>query len=390
MVIHEYQAKELFAINNIEVPKGYVAYTAAEAVEKAELLGSFPVVVKSQIHAGGRGKAGGVKLAFSTKEVEEHANGMLGNKLITKQTGPEGKTVNTLYIEQGVDIKKEIYLSILLDRSKEKAVIVASSEGGMDIEEVSEKNPDKIIKVDIDPLVGIQAFNIRELIFRLGIDYLPQKEFSKFITKLYNAFINLECMMVEINPLIITGDNKIMALDAKVDTDSNALIRHPKISAYRDESENHPLENIAFEHGINYINVDDNGNIGSMVNGAGLAMATMDSIKIAGGQPANFLDVGGGANAEMIAEGLKIITQNRNVKSVFINIFGGILRCDILAEGVIKAAKSINIEIPLVVRLKGTNAEEGRKMFNDSDLNIISVEGMKEGAEKVVFISNNS
>ena len=311
MVIHEYQAKELFAINNIEVPKGYVAYTAAEAVEKAELLGSFPVVVKSQIHAGGRGKAGGVKLAFSTKEVKEHANGMLGNKLITKQTGPEGKTVNTLYIEQGVDIKKEIYLSILLDRSKEKAVIVASSEGGMDIEEVSEKNPDKIIKVDIDPLVGIQAFNIRELIFRLGIDYLPQKEFSKFITKLYNAFINLECMMVEINPLIITGDNKIMALDAKVDTDSNALIRHPKISAYRDESENHPLENIAFEHGINYINVDDNGNIGSMVNGAGLAMATMDSIKIAGGQPANFLDVGGGANAEMIAEGLKIITQNR-------------------------------------------------------------------------------
>ncbi len=386
MQIHEYQAKELFTRFDIPVPKWYVATTVNEAVEKATLHGNYPVVVKAQIHAGGRGKAGGVKLAFSADEVRTISKEMLGATLVTKQTGPEGKKVHKLIIAEGVDIKKEIYLSLLVNRDKSKVTVIASADGGVEIEEVAEKTPEKIITVDTDPNVGLQPHHIRQLLFELNIEELPPKGFTSFMNKFYKMFLETDCMMAEINPLIITEDGIVSALDAKVDIDSNALIRHADILEYRDPNENHPLENIAFEHDINYINIDEYGSIGSMVNGAGLAMATMDSIKIAGGKPANFLDVGGGANSKMIAEGLKIIAGNKNVKGVFINIFGGILQCDTLAHGVIEASKSV--DIPLIVRLKGTNAEEGRRLLRESGLNIVSVDGMKEGAEKAVLISN--
>lgn len=387
MQIHEYQAQTLFAECGVPVSSGKIANTVEEAVAAAKEIGKFPLVVKAQVHAGGRGKGGGVKLVKNLEELKEQAGNILGMTLVTKQTGAEGKYVSTVYITEASDINKELYLSLLLDRENKSITIVASSEGGMDIEEVAEKSPEKIIKVTTNPSLGIRSYHIRNIIEKLNVPELDAKQFYQFMHNLYKSFVQNEMMMAEINPLVIEGNGNLIAVDSKVDIDSNALDRHPNLQELRDPKEEHELENRAFEYGINYINVDDEGTIGSMVNGAGLAMATMDSIKLAGGQPANFLDVGGSANAEMIAEGLKIIVQNKNVKSIFINIFGGILRCDVLAEGIVQATTSSKIEVPLVVRLKGTNAAEGKKILDESGLNIIGVEGIKEGAEKVVSIS---
>jgi succinyl-CoA synthetase beta subunit len=389
MQIHEYQAKELFVSRGVHVQYGPIAQTVDQAIEAAQKINKYPLIIKAQVHAGGRGKGGGVKLAKNLEEVKKYASDIIGMTLVTKQTGDEGKFVSKIMVAEAADIEKEIYLSLLLDRTNSCITIIASSEGGMDIEEVAEKMPDKIIKVKVDLMIGLKAYHKKRVFLGINEPDLDEKEFNDFLTQTYKLFVDNDMTMVEINPLVIQSDKKLIGVDAKVDIDNNALIRQPELKAMRDPLEEHELENLAFEHGINYINVDDNGTIGSMVNGAGLAMATMDSIKLAGGEPANFLDVGGGASAQMIEEGLKIIVKNKNVKAIFINIFGGILRCDILAEGLINATTNSHIDVPLVVRLKGTNAELGKKMLDDSGLNIISVDGMKEGAEKVVSISKS-
>ncbi len=384
MKIHEYQAKELFRKYDIPVPGGAVARTAEEAREAALSLGGFPVVVKAQIHAGGRGKGGGVRLAGSADEVIEAAGGIIGMTLVTHQTGPEGRRVRKVLVEQGLDIARELYLSIIPDRATAKIVIMASEAGGMDIEEVAEKTPEKIIKVYVDPLLGIQSHHCREAAFGLNLSPAAMKPFVRMLGALYRLFVDYDCSLVEINPLVITGDEQVVALDAKVNFDDNALFRHKDIQAFRDLDEEDPMEVEASKYNLNYIKLD--GNVGNMVNGAGLAMATMDIIKLAGAEPANFLDVGGGASAEMVENGFRIILSDKNVKGILINIFGGILRCDVLAEGVVQAARKADIQVPVVVRMEGTNVEEGRRILAESGLSLISAEDLKDAAQKVAEI----
>jgi succinyl-CoA synthetase beta subunit len=381
MKIHEYQAKDLFRKYDIPVPEGRAAFSADEAQKIAKDLGQFPVVVKAQIHAGGRGKGGGVKLAGSPEEAKKIAGDIIGMNLVTHQTGPEGRIVRKVLVEQGLDIAKELYLSIIPDRSTAKVVIMASEAGGMDIEEVAAATPEKIIKVYIDPLMGIQPYHCRQAAFGLNLAPAVMKPFVSMLGKLYRLFIEDDCSLVEINPLVITAKETVIALDAKIDFDDNALYRHKDILEYRDPDEEDPLEVEASRFNLNYIKLD--GNVGNMVNGAGLAMATMDIIKLAGAQPANFLDVGGGASAEMVENAFRIMLGDENVKGVLINIFGGILRCDVLANGVVSAAKKTGINVPVVVRMEGTNVKEGRKILADSGLNLITAADMKDAAEKI-------
>ncbi|MGB2929911.1 MAG: ADP-forming succinate--CoA ligase subunit beta [Desulfobacterales bacterium] len=381
MKIHEYQAKELFKKYNIPIPDGGVAFNSDEAKQVAENLGQFPVVVKAQIHAGGRGKGGGVKLAGSMDEVTGIAGEIIGMNLVTHQTGPDGKRVKKVLVEQGLNIAKELYLSIIPDRATAKIVIMASEAGGMDIEEVAAETPEKIIKVFIDPLLGIQPFHCREVVFGLNLSSSVMRPFVSMLGSLYRLFMDYDCSLVEINPLVITAEDGVIALDAKVDFDDNALYRHKDIIEYRDIDEEDPLEVEASKFNLNYIKLD--GNIGNMVNGAGLAMATMDIIKLAGAEPANFLDVGGGASAEMVENGFRIMLGDKNVKGILINIFGGILRCDVLAEGVVHAAEKTGINVPVVIRMEGTNVEQGRKILAESGLSLITASDMKDAAQKV-------
>ena len=384
MKIHEYQAKELFNKYSIPVPKGGVAFSTDEALKVAENLGGYPVVVKAQIHAGGRGKGGGVKLAASASDVGTLADEIIGMTLVTHQTGPEGKEVKKVLVEQGLNIEKELYLSIIPDRATAKIVIMASEAGGMDIEEVAEETPEKIIKVFIDPLTGIQAYHCREAAFGLNLPAASMKQFVGMLRNLYRLFVDYDCSLLEINPLVLTAEESVIALDAKINFDSNALFRHKDILEYRDLDEEDPLEIEASKYNLSYINLD--GNVGNMVNGAGLAMATMDIIKLAGAEPANFLDVGGGASAEMVENGFRIILSDPNVKGILINIFGGILRCDVLAEGVVEAASKTGVEVPVVVRMEGTNVEKGREILAQSGLNLITAIDLKDAAQKVADI----
>ncbi len=384
MKIHEYQAKDLFKKYNVPVPAGGVAFTLEEAAGIAGTLGGFPVVVKAQIHAGGRGKGGGVKLSKSLEEVKYSASGILGMNLVTHQTGPEGKLVKKVLVEQGLDIQKELYLGIIPDRASAKIVIMASEAGGMDIEEVAEKSPEKIIKIYVDPLAGIYPYHCRDAAFGLNLPAGAVKEFSVMLKNLYSLFVDYDCSLLEINPLVITAAGAVIALDAKINFDDNALFRHKNILEYRDFDEEEPLEVEASRFNLNYIKMD--GNVGNMVNGAGLAMATMDLIKLAGAEPANFLDVGGGASAEMVENGFRIILGDKNVKGIFINIFGGILRCDVLAEGVVQAAKKTGINVPVVIRMEGTNVEVGRKILSESGLNLITAVDLQDAAQKVAQI----
>jgi succinyl-CoA synthetase beta subunit len=384
MKIHEYQAKQLFQKYGIPIPEGGVAFTSDEAVKVADGLGKFPVVVKAQIHAGGRGKGGGVKLSQSLDEVGSLSGEMIGMNLITHQTGPEGRQVRKILIEQGLDIEKELYLSIIPDRTTAMIVVMASEAGGMDIEQVAEDHPEKITKVFIDPLLGIQGYHCRSVGYGLNLAPEVLKQFNNMLMSLYNLFVDYDCSLLEINPLVITREATIIALDAKINFDDNALFRHKDILEYRDLDEENPLEVEASKYNLNYINLD--GNVGNMVNGAGLAMATMDIIKQAGAEPANFLDVGGGASAEMVENGFRIILSDKNVKGILINIFGGILRCDVLADGVVKAARKAGIAVPVVVRMEGTNVEEGRKILLESGLNLITAMDLKDAAQKVAAL----
>ena len=384
MKIHEYQAKELFAQASIPIPQGHTAASPQEAVQAAEQLGGYPVVLKAQIHAGGRGKGGGVKLAHSREEVEQLAGEMIGMHLVTHQTGPKGQPVKRLLVEQGLSIQQELYLSLIPDRTTEKIVIMASTAGGMDIEEVAEKTPEQIIKVFVDPLLGIQPFHCRKVAFGLDIPAEARKELISLIAGLYRLFVQKDCSLVEINPLVLTADNRMLALDAKVNFDDNALGRHRELLEYRDLDEEDPLEVEASKYGLNYIKMD--GNVGNIVNGAGLAMATMDIIKRAGAEPANFLDVGGGASAEMVENGFKIILGDANVRAILINIFGGILRCDVLAKGVVQAADKVGLNVPVVVRMEGTNVEEGRRILADSGLDLRTAKDLKSAAQQIAAI----
>lgn len=381
MKIHEYQAKELFRAYDVPTPKGQVAFTPDEAVSAAKLLNTPKMVVKAQIHAGGRGKGGGVKVVDSVDAVKEAASQILGMQLVTHQTAPEGKKVKSVLIEEGSSIDRELYLSIILDRAAAKPVIMASASGGMDIEEVAANEPEKIIKEWIDPLLGIQAYQARKVAYALGIPEPCIKEAVKLITNLYRLFWAKDCTMVEINPLVITTDNRVIALDGKINFDSNALYRHPDVEAYRDLDEEDPLEVEASKYHLNYIKLD--GNVGCMVNGAGLAMATMDIIKLYGAAPANFLDVGGGANAEAIENAFRILLSDKSVEAVLINIFGGILRCDLLAEGVVAAASKLDVKLPIIIRMEGTNVERGKEILAGSSLKFLVADTMKEAAEKV-------
>lgn len=384
MNIHEYQGKEILRKYGVSVPNGKVAFTPDEAVKASEELGSSVYVVKAQIHAGGRGKAGGVKIAKTKDEVKGFAEELLGKTLVTHQTGTEGREIKRLLIEEGCDIQKEYYVGLVLDRATSRIVLMASEEGGTEIEEVAEKTPEKIVKVVIDPAIGLQAYQAREVAFKINIPTKLVGQAVKFMTSLYNAFIEKDCSIAEINPLVVTGDGKVMALDAKLNFDSNALYRQKDILEYRDLDEEDPKEIEASKYDLSYISLD--GNIGCMVNGAGLAMSTMDIIKHYGGDPANFLDVGGGATAEKVTEAFKIILSDQNVKGIFVNIFGGIMKCDVIAEGVVEATKQVGLTLPLVVRLEGTNVELGKKILSDSGLNITSAESMADGAEKIVSL----
>ncbi|WP_079525179.1 ADP-forming succinate--CoA ligase subunit beta [Solibacillus isronensis] len=382
MNIHEYQGKEILRQYGVAVPRGSVAFSPDEAVKAAKELGANVTVVKAQIHAGGRGKAGGVKIAKNLDEVRSFSKELLGKILVTHQTGPDGKEVKRLYIEEGSDIKKEYYLSLVLDRATSRVVMMGSEEGGMDIEEVAETNPEKIFKEVIDPVTGLNAFQARRMAFNMNI---PAKLVNKAVglmLGIYKAFIDKDASTVEINPLVVTGDDQVVALDAKFNFDANALYRHKDIVELRDFDEEDPKEIEASKYDLSYISLD--GNIGCMVNGAGLAMATMDTISYYGGSPANFLDVGGGATAEKVTEAFKIILSDKNVKGIFVNIFGGIMKCDIIASGVITAAKEVGLEVPLVVRLEGTNVELGKKLLNESGLNIVAADSMADGAQKIV------
>jgi succinyl-CoA synthetase beta subunit len=384
MKIHEYQAKEILRKYNVPVPNGKFAFTVDEAVQAAKEIGGTIWVVKAQIHAGGRGKGGGVKLARSFDEVRETAKQMLGMKLVTHQTGPEGKIVKRLLIEQGINIERELYVGITLDRAQSKHVLMVSTEGGVEIEKVAAETPEKILKETIQPEVGLQIYQARKLAFGLGLTENQNKNAVKFLMALYKAYEATDASLAEINPLVVTKEGEVIALDAKMNFDDNALYRHPDIVTMRDFDEEDPLEIEASKYNLNYIKLD--GNVGCMVNGAGLAMATMDIIKLAGGEPANFLDVGGTANKETVANGFKIILSDPNVKAILINIFGGIVRCDRVAQGVIDAVKEVQINLPIVVRLEGTNAKEAGELLAESKLNFEVAKSLKEAAEKVTAI----
>ncbi|MBM4763948.1 ADP-forming succinate--CoA ligase subunit beta [Bacillus sp. B15-48] len=384
MNIHEYQGKEVLRQYGVTVPNGKVAFTVDEAVEAAKELGTQVCVVKAQIHAGGRGKAGGVKVAKNLDEVRTYASEILGKTLVTHQTGPEGKEVKRLLIEEGCDIKKEYYVGLVLDRATSRVVLMASEEGGTEIEEVAEKTPEKIFKEQIDPVVGLTAFQARRIAFNINIPTQLVNQAVKFMMGLYNAYIEKDCSIAEINPLVVTGDGKVMALDAKLNFDANALYRRKDIIELRDLEEEDAKEIEASKYDLSYISLD--GNIGCMVNGAGLAMATMDIVKHYGGDPANFLDVGGGATAEKVTEAFKIILSDQNVKGIFVNIFGGIMKCDVIANGVVEAAKQVGLEVPLVVRLEGTNVDLGKQILNESGLNLVAAESMADGAQKIVSL----
>ncbi|ARM30461.1 ADP-forming succinate--CoA ligase subunit beta [Prosthecochloris sp. HL-130-GSB] len=385
MNIHEYQGKDILRKFGVSVPKGIVAFTAEEARQAAEQLfeeqDSPVVVVKAQIHAGGRGKAGGVKLAKSPDEVLDIARQMIGCTLVTHQTGPEGKEVRRLLVEEGMNIEKEYYVGITLDRATSNNVLMVSTEGGMEIEKVAEETPEKLLKIQIHPLQGLQAFQARQAAFFLGLEGEKFKNAVKFITALYNAYTSIDASLAEINPLVVTKEGRVLALDAKINFDSNALFRHKDFLELRDISEEDPFEVEASKSNLNYVRLD--GNVGCMVNGAGLAMATMDMIQLAGGKPANFLDVGGGASPETVEEGFKIILKDKNVKAILVNIFGGIVRCDRVAGGVIEAAKKVGLDLPVIVRLEGTNAEIAQKMLDESGLNLIAANGLRDAAAKV-------
>jgi succinyl-CoA synthetase beta subunit len=391
MNIHEYQAKSLLAKYGVAMPRGAVAYTPDEAEKAAQQLGGSVFAVKSQIHAGGRGAGrfkddpngkGGVRIAKSPAEVKTHAAAMIGKVLVTKQTGPKGKEVKRIYIEEGCDIKRELYLGMLIDRATGRITIIASTEGGMDIEEVAAKHPEKILKVAIDPATGMQPYHARKVAFGLKLEGKQVGAAVKFLTAMYEAFTGLDASIVEINPLIVTGAGQVLALDAKMNFDDNALFRHPQVEEMRDADEEDPAELEAAKHSLNYIKLD--GNIGCMVNGAGLAMATMDIIKLYGGDPANFLDVGGGATRERVSTAFKLILSDKNVEGILVNIFGGIMRCDVIAEGVVAAAREVSLNVPLVVRLEGTNVELGKKVLKQSGLKIISADNLADAAEKIV------
>jgi succinyl-CoA synthetase beta subunit len=382
MKIHEYQGKEVLRNFNVPVPRGHPAFTALEAIEAAQRLGGKVWVVKAQIHAGGRGKGGGVKLARSLDEVKALASQILGMQLVTHQTGPAGQKVRRLLIEEGADIKKEYYVAVLTDRATQKVVLMGSSEGGMDIEQVAHDTPEKIVKVFIDPLAGLSEAQAGELAAAIGIPGASQAQAVTLFRNLYRCYMETDASLAEINPMILEGNGGVKALDAKFNFDANALFRHPEIVAYRDLDEEDPAEVEASKFDLSYISLD--GNIGCLVNGAGLAMATMDTIKLFGGEPANFLDVGGGATAEKVTEAFKIMLRNRNVKGILINIFGGIMRCDTIAEGVIAACKAVNLTVPLVVRMKGTNEDLGKKLLAQSGLAVISADTMAEAATKIV------
>jgi len=380
--IHEYQAKELLSLYGAATPTGKVAFNDDEAHQIAQDLNSGKYVIKAQIHAGGRGKGGGVKLASVLDQVKEIASEILGMILVTHQTGPDGKLVKKVLVEEASDIDKEFYLGMVIDRSREEIVIMASREGGVEIEEIARTNPEKILKEYIDPVVGLQPFQCRKIAYFLGLDGKSVGKAVKFVSALYQLFTDKDCSLAEINPLILTKSGDLIALDAKMNFDDNALFRHPDIEKYHDPDEEDPTELEAKKWGISYVKLD--GNIGCLVNGAGLAMATMDIIKYHGGEPANFLDVGGGASTEQVTQAFKMILSDPNVKAIFVNIFGGIMKCDTIAEGIIAAAKEVGIQVPLVVRLEGTNVELGRKMLSESGLNIITGGDMREAAAKVV------
>jgi succinyl-CoA synthetase beta subunit len=384
MKIHEFQGKELLAKFQVPVPAGGVAETPVEARRVAETLEFGPFVVKAQIHAGGRGKGGGIKTAATPEEVEQIADQIIGMTLVTPQTGPEGRFVKTVLVEQAQDIDKELYLGIVLDRSLAKPVIMMSAAGGMEIEEVAAKTPELIVKEAVDPAVGLMPYQARNLAFGIGLAPELNRQATSFILNLYRMFERLDCSLAEINPLVVTKDGKMLALDAKINFDDNALFRHHDLAALDDPDEMDPLEHEAKKHHLNYIRLS--GNVGAMVNGAGLAMATMDLIKAAGAEPANFLDVGGGASAEMVANGFRIILSDPRVKGVLINIFGGILRCDRLAEGVIQAVREVDVKVPVIIRLEGTNVEEGRQLLNESGFTFTVAEDMQDAAKKVATL----
>ena len=386
MNVHEYQGKEILRKYGVATPRGVACFSVDEAVKAAESLGGKVWVVKAQIHAGGRGKGGGVKVAKSIQEVRDAASKILGMTLVTHQTGPEGRLVKRLLVEEGADIKKELYVGMVVDRVTQRVTLMASSEGGMDIEHVAEHAPEKIFKVAIDPLKGLSDAEGDEVARKIGVPDIAVAQARGFMQSLYKAFDECDCSLAEINPLIYTGDNKVLALDAKLNFDSNALYRHPEIVAMRDLDEEDPAEIEASKFDLTYISLD--GNIGCLVNGAGLAMATMDVIKLYGGTPANFLDVGGGATAEKVTEAFKIMLKNPNLKAILVNIFGGIMKCDVIANGVITAAREVKLTVPLVVRMKGTNEELGRKLLAESGLPIISANNMAEAAERVVAAAN--
>ncbi len=382
MNLHEYQSKRLFAEYGIPVPKGIPATTADEAREAATKLGGELWVVKAQVHAGGRGKAGGVKLARSIDEVADYAAGMLGTMLVTHQSGPEGLPVNTVYVEAGSDIDRELYLSMLVDREASRIAFIASAAGGMDIEQVAEDSPEQIFSVVVAPDAGLQPYQARQLAFGLGLDKAEMRQFGDLVDKLYRLYLECDASLVEVNPLIVTKGGDVIALDAKINIEGNALFRQPAIVEMRDISQEDEAERKAAEHDLNYVSLD--GDIACMVNGAGLAMATMDLIKLHGGEPANFLDVGGGATSERVAAAFKLILANKSVKAILVNIFGGIVRCDLIAEGIITAVKEVGVEVPVVVRLEGTNVDKGRAMLAESGLDIIAAEDLTDAAKKAV------
>ena len=388
MDIHEYQAKELLSRFGVTVPRGGLAYSPEQAVYRANEIGGSKWAVKAQIHSGARGKAGGIKLCRSDNEIEEAAESLLGKRLVTIQTGPTGKLVSRLYIEEATDIDKEIYLSFVMDRAAERIVVVASAAGGMDIEEISHSRPDTLIKVQVDPAVGMQGFQAREVAFGLGIEPELIAKMERTILGCYRAFRDLDATMVEINPLVITKQKNIVALDAKMSFDENALFRRPQIAELRDKSQEDPRETYASDRGLAYVGLD--GDIGCIVNGAGLAMATLDMIKLAGGEPANFLDIGGGASPERVTKSFKAVLRDKNVKAILVNVFAGINRCDWVAKGVVDAVKELEIKMPIVVRLAGTNVEEGRRIIDTSGLTVISAETLADAASKAVSAAKSA
>ncbi|MEM6460968.1 MAG: malate--CoA ligase subunit beta [Pseudomonadota bacterium] len=382
MDIHEYQAKEILSSFGVEVPPGALAYSPEQAAYRARELGGEKWVVKAQVHAGGRGKAGGVKLCDSQEEVHDVCDDMFGRKLVTHQTGPEGKGIYRVYVETTVQIDREIYLGLVLDRSSQRVMIVASSEGGMEIEEISAKRPESIVRSTVEPAVGLREFQAREIAFSLGVEAGLVQSMVRTLQGCYSAFSEFDATMVEVNPLVITSDSRVLALDAKMSFDDNALFRHPQISELRDKSQEDPRESRAADRGLSYVGLD--GNIGCIVNGAGLAMATMDTIKLAGGEPANFLDIGGGASPERVSKAFRLVLSDKNVQAILVNIFAGINRCDWVADGVVQALNGLQVDIPVVVRLAGTNVEEGQQILAKSGLPIIRASTLMEAAERVV------